>query len=89
MKIMFPFEIFSGLIIRYFVVCLSDERTGNYFLLGWFAFCYLIMAIVGFTDLFSGTDQPFPIGWYMFLFDTVGYGIMIWLIRDKMKENIF
>lgn len=86
---MFPFEIFSGLVLKYFVSCMFDEETGVYFFGGWCVFCYLIMAIVGFTDLFSDTDQPFPIGWYMFLIDTVGYGILIWAVRNKMKEDIF
>ena len=82
-------ELVSGLILKYFVSCMFGERTGIYFFGGWCVFCYLVMAIVGFTDLFSDTDQPFPIGWYMFLLDNVGYGILIWAVRNKMKEDIF
>ena len=82
-------ELVSGLILKYFVSCMFGERTGIYFFGGWCVFCYLIMAIAGFADLFSGTDQPFPIVWYMFLADTLGYGLIIWGIRKQMKEGFF
>ena len=82
-------ELVSGLILKYFVSCMFGERTGIYFFGGWCVFCYLIMAIAGFADLFSGTDQPFPIVWYMFLADTLGYGLIIWGIRRQMKEDFF
>ena len=82
-------ELVSGLILKYFVSCMFGERTGIYFFGGWCVFCYLIMAIAGFADLFSGTDQPFPIVWYMFLADTLGYGLIIWGIRKQMKEDFF
>lgn len=82
-------ELASGLILKFFVSCMFGERTGVYFFGGWCVFCYLIMAIAGFADLFSEIDQPFPIVWYMFLIDTLGYGLIIWGVRRQMKEDFF